>query len=58
MKEIFEINFGCVGLIDDEIFVVICYMLENLFVYCYFNSDIRRGYIGDGMDFLILLYFF
>lgn len=56
VREIIEVNLGCVGLIKDEIFVVICYMLEKLLVYCYFNGDIRKGYIGDGMDFLILLY--
>ena len=56
MKEILEINSGRAGLTDDEIFAVICYTLENPPVYRYFNSDTRRGYTGDGMDFPILSY--
>ena len=51
MKETLEINSGRAGLTDDEIFAVICYTLENPPVYRYFNSDTRRGYTGDGMDF-------
>lgn len=56
MKETLEINSGRAGLTDDEIFAVICYTLENPPVYRYFNSDTRRGYTGDGMDFPILSY--
>ena len=54
MKETLEINSGRAGLTDDEIFAVICYTQENPPVYRYFNSDTRRGYTGDGMDFPIL----
>lgn len=50
-------ELGCVGLINDEIYVIICYILENFLVYWYFNSDIRKGNVVDGMDFLILLFF-
>lgn len=56
MKETIEVNLGRAGLTNDEIFAVICYTLENPPVYRHFNTDTRKGYTGDGMDFPILSY--
>ncbi|XP_032228268.1 uncharacterized protein LOC5504108 [Nematostella vectensis] len=45
-----------IGLTRDETMAVICYTLESPPVYRYFNSDTRKGYLGDGMDFPIISY--
>lgn len=55
-KESVQAELDRAGLTNDEIYAIICYTLEKPPVYRYFNSDTRKGYSGDGMDFPILSY--
>ncbi|XP_072042240.1 uncharacterized protein [Amphiura filiformis] len=45
-----------IGLTRNEVLAIICYTLEKPPVYRYFNSDNRKGYAADGIDFPILWY--
>lgn len=45
-----------IGLTPNELHALICYTLEKPPVYRYFNSDSRKGFGGDGMDFPILMH--
>ena len=45
-----------IGLLQDEIYALICYTLEKPPVYRFFNNETRIGYEGGGMDYPIITY--